>query len=72
METNNKILTCKTEVYEILVGPEANLEPCQTSTVELLAVNYFRKNTLSHMFDRALNGSRYSRMDQVKFVEDSL
>ena len=34
---------------------------------QILAVNYFRKKKLHHTYEW-----KYSRMDQVKFVEDSL
>ena len=33
---------------------------------------FFGKKVPSKTFDRVLNGTKYSRTDQVKFVEDSL
>ena len=41
-----------------------------TSVTKELTI--FTKKSPSDMLCRALNGTKYSRMDQVKFVEDSL
>ena len=50
---------------------EAYLVPFDLSTIQILAV-YCCKKASTYMFDGVVNGSRYSRMDQVRFVDDSL
>ena len=43
-----------------------------TFFVKMSVDNYFCKKAKSRMFGRVLYGVKYSRMDQLKFVEDSL
>ena len=48
------------------------MEPLCETIDWLKAIQEFRKKTPSLMFGRVLNGTKYSRMDQVKFVEDNI
>ena len=62
-----------------MVCVKAYLGPCQTAMMnffsqhywQLTDVSYFGKKVPSKIFGRVLNETKYSRTDQVKFVEDS-
>ena len=49
-----------------------NLLNIYENSWELSNVKYFREKFYHKIIERALNESKYSKMDQVKFVEDML
>ena len=66
-------ITYAKDVYLGLKDPAKNLWSIFLRKNITVKSRYLRtQKTPSKMLDRAINGTKYSRMDRVKFVEDSL